>query len=94
MALMWHRYKMRQRSFKGHFKVKVNKLILLGWLPRISIVTNLGKMIIKKTTFEIFSKCKGLLPLKNIFRYGLLEYSNHFKCFLGSIGDFEDDVQK
>ena len=31
MALMWHRYKMTPRSFKSHFKVKVNKLILLGY---------------------------------------------------------------
>ena len=56
MALMWHRYKMRQKSFKDHFKVKVNQLILLGWLQRISIVTNLGKIIININIFEIFSK--------------------------------------
>ena len=81
MALMWHRYKMTPRSFKSHFKDKVNKLIFLGWLPRISIVTNLGKIMVKKKIFEIFSKSKGFLPLKTMFRYGLLEYSNHFKCF-------------
>ena len=70
MALMWRRYKMTLRSFKGHFKVKVNKLIIL----------------------DFFSKSKGFLPLKTMFRYGLLEYSNHFECLGGSIGDFEDDV--
>ena len=46
----------------------------------------------KKNIFEIFSKSKGFLPLKTMFSYGLLEYSNHFKCFEGSISDFEDDV--
>ena len=45
---MWHRYKMTPRSIKGHFKVSVNKLILILWLPRISIVTNLGKVMVKK----------------------------------------------
>ena len=80
IALMWHRYKMTPRSFKGHFKVKVNKLVLLGWLPRISIVTNLGKIMVK-FFFLIFSKIKEFLPLKTMFRYGLLEYCNHFKCF-------------
>ena len=79
MALMWHRSKMTPRSFKGHFMVKVNKLILLVWLPRISIVTNKGKIMVEKDIFAIFSKSKGFLPLKNMFRYGLLEYSNHFK---------------
>ena len=39
-----------------------------------------------------FSESKGVLPLKTMFRYGLLEYCNHFNCFLGSVGDFEDDV--
>ena len=91
MAFMWHRYKMAPRTNKGHFKVKVNKLILLGWLPMIIIVTNLGKIMVK-CFFEIFSKSKGFLPLKTMFRYGLLDYSNHFKCVGGSIGDFEDDV--
>ena len=62
-----------------------NKRILLGWLPRLRIVTNLGKIFVKEN--------KGFLPLKNMFRYGLLAYSNHFKCFFwGSVGDFEDDV--
>ena len=79
MALMWHRYKMTPRSFKGHFKVKVNKLILLGWLPRFSFVTNLGKIIVN--FFKILFKSKGFLPLKTMFRYEILKYSNHFKCF-------------
>ena len=64
MAFMWHRSKMTPRSFKGHFKVKVNKLILPGWLPKIIIVTNLGNIMVKKKIFEIFSKSKGFLPLK------------------------------
>ena len=42
--------------------------------------------------FEIFSESRGFLPLKNKFRYGLLEYSKHFNWFLCSVGDFEDDV--
>ena len=46
----------------------------------------------KKKIFGIFSESKGFLPLKTMFSYGFLEYSNHFKCFLGSVGDFEDDV--
>ena len=83
---------MTPRSVKGHFMVKVNKLIFLWWLSGISIVTNLSKLMSKKTIFEIFSKSKGFLPLKTMFKYGALEYSNHFKCCLGSIGDFEDDV--
>ena len=74
---MWHRYKMTPRSFKGHFKVRVNKIILFGWLPRISIVTNLGKIMVKIFFFFISN---GFLPLKTIFRYGLLEYSDHIKC--------------
>ena len=65
-----------------------NKLFLLGWLPRIHIVTNLGKIMVN-FFFEI---SKGFLPLKTMFRYGLLEYSNLFNWFLGSVGDFEDDV--
>ena len=92
MALMWHRYKMTPKSYIGHVKVKVNKLILLGWLPRISIVTNLVKIMFKFFFFEIFSKSKGFLPLKTMFRYGVLEYSYQFMCFLGLIGDFEADV--
>ena len=64
MALMWHRYK------KGHFNVKVNTLILLAWLPMISIITNLDKIMGKKRNFEIFSKSKGFLPLETMFRYG------------------------
>ena len=88
MALMWHRYKMTPRSIKGHFKFKVNKIIVLGWLPRISIVANLGKIMVEFFFFEIFSKSEGFLPLKTMFRYGVLEYSKHFKCS----GDFEDDV--
>ena len=59
MVLMWHRYKMPQMSFKGHFKVKVNELILLEWLLRISIVTNLGEIIVEKNIFEISPKVKG-----------------------------------
>ena len=45
-----------------------------------------------KNIIEIFSKSKGLLPLKTMFRYGLLEYCNHFQSCLGSVGDFDDDV--
>ena len=71
MALMWHRYKMTPKSFKGHFKVKVNKIIILECLPRISIVTNLGKIMDKKK-IDFFSKSKGFLLLKTILRYGLL----------------------
>ena len=44
-----------------------------------------------KVTF-FFKLSKGFLPLKTMFRYGLLEYSNHFNYFLGSVDDFEDDV--
>ena len=40
----------------------------------------------------MFSNSKEFLPLNTMFRDGLLEYSNHFKCFVGSIGDVEDDV--
>ena len=52
---MWHRYKMTPRSFKGHFKVSVNKLILIGWLPRISIVTSLGKIMVEEKRFFFIS---------------------------------------
>ena len=92
MALMWHRYKMTPRSFKVISRSRSNKKILLGWLPRIHIVTNLGKITVKTFFFEFFSKCKAFLPLKTMFSYGLLEFSNHFNCFLGSIGDFKDNV--
>ena len=68
-----------------------NKLFLLVWLPRIHIVTNLGKIMVNFFFFN-FSESKVFLPLKTMFRYGLLEYSNHFNWFLGSVGDFEDDV--
>ena len=62
-----------------------NKLFLLG---RLHIVTHLGKLMV----IFFFSKSRGFLPLKTMFRYGLLEYFNHFNCFLGSLDDFEDDV--
>ena len=51
----------------------------------IHIVTNVGKMF-------FFPESKGFLPLKTMFRYGLLEYSNHFNRLLGLVGDIEDDV--
>ena len=59
MALMWHRYKMTPRSFKGHFNVKVNTLILLAWLPMISIITNLDKIMGKKFFLKFSPKVKG-----------------------------------
>ena len=76
-------------TIQGLFQIKVNKLILLGWLPRISIVKNLGKIMDKKR----FSPKVVFLPLKTMFRYGFLEYYNHLRCFFGgSIDDFEDYV--
>ena len=79
MALMWLRYKMTPRSFKGHFKVKV-ELTFSSW------VATEDSHCYKPGQNNVF------LPLKPCPGMDYWSLVIILTRFCAHVGDFEDDV--